>query len=733
MRRGSAPWTVLWDALRDLKDRFLASDPGLTRLRMATRAAVAVASALAVELGFATLTGQSALAAMLIGTVVAMMGSMALTESTVRGKALTAAFMPVAVACGLVPGTLAEAHHELTLVVFVAVMFVAVLVRRFGIRYFFYGFMAWMGYFFAIFLQGGWAVLPTLVEAVVVSAAWVLLLNLTVLRDRPDVTLRRTLSAFWIRGGQVADAAAEVLDDPDSPRDRRRLHRALVRVSETALLVDGHLGDAGHGPQGQSAADVRGWVVDAELGFDSLATATVRLAQRQAALHPTVLATLSRVLRAVGDGDLDRALRLGAPVRDLGRPPAVHELVVALEDLARTRDSWQRLPTGVEDDETGFEPAVNLFGGNLPGSMAVASTMIEDRQGRTRHPLLRLDLITRQAVQVAIAAALAIVVGSVIDQRRYYWAVIAAFVAFTGTSTFAETLRKSVGRLVGTLVGLVAAIVLADATAGHAGIALALVVASIFCGFYLQRISYGAMIFFITIMLGQLYSLLHRFSAGLMVLRLAETAVGALIGVAVSLLVLPTGTRATARTARNAFLGQVADLLDGVTDQLDVVASGRVADHVGLAGRAREMDGALRQYLNTVRPLTWGSMLRHDTSLLHRRGMFFARIAGDAKHLVRLLRLRGADDVDASAAAVAALARALRELSVAGPFHVTDRARQELDEGKQALDGIPPSPVRDRLDHLHTVLDRLMDPVPEVDLSRRGERPERPAPRPVAH
>ena len=76
------------------------------------------------------------------------------------------------------------------------------------------------------------------------------------------------------------------------------------------------------------------------------------------------------------------------------------------------------------------------------------------------------------------------------------------------------------------------------------------------------------MIFFFTLMLGQMYTLLNTFTDAVLVLRLEETAAGAAIGVAVSVLVLPTGTRATARAARSGFLHQLADLLDGCADHL---------------------------------------------------------------------------------------------------------------------------------------------------------------------
>ncbi|MGN6612091.1 MAG: hypothetical protein ACTHLJ_09970, partial [Angustibacter sp.] len=64
--------------LAEAIDRVRASDPGLGRLRQATAAAVSLGTALAVEYGFARLAGADAkgtLVAMILGAVVAMMGS----------------------------------------------------------------------------------------------------------------------------------------------------------------------------------------------------------------------------------------------------------------------------------------------------------------------------------------------------------------------------------------------------------------------------------------------------------------------------------------------------------------------------------------------------------------------------------------------------------------------------------------------------------------------------------
>jgi hypothetical protein len=142
-------------AARRARDRFTASDPGLTRLRGAVSTAVAIATVLGVEYGLALFTRsaqQQTVLAMMLGAVVAMSGTPALAGSRAWPKVRTAACFPLAVGLGMVLGTLTAANTLLMLAAFVVVMFVAVYVRRFGVMFFFLGFMIWIGYFFAALL-----------------------------------------------------------------------------------------------------------------------------------------------------------------------------------------------------------------------------------------------------------------------------------------------------------------------------------------------------------------------------------------------------------------------------------------------------------------------------------------------------------------------------------------------------------------------------------------------------
>ena len=274
-----------------------------------------------------------------------------------------------------------------------------------------------------------------------------------------------------------------------------------------------------------------------------------------------------------------------------------------------------------------FQPAATFILGALPGSAAVAGGLAA-RGGRW-NPLSRAALTTRQAVQVALAGTLAIVLGRQVSEARYYWAVIAIFVTFTGTATRSETSLKAANRVLGTLVGLGAGIGLAELTAGHTLLTLAVIVLSMTCGFYVVSISYAAMIIFITIMVSQLYSALHEFTPGLLVLRLEETALGAAIGVAVGLVVLPTSTRDTVRAAERAFLEAVAAVLDETADAWE----GADADPTA---RVREMENRMRQLALIARPLTRPLISGANPAVVRRRLGLYAAAARHARALAAM-------------------------------------------------------------------------------------------------
>lgn len=708
---------------------------------MAGSGAVAMGSTLGVEylVALATHAGPSgALVAMLLGAVVAMMGSMALVGPGVWVKVRMAVFFPVAVGVGFVPGVLVGAHTNVMLAVFVVVMFLAVFVRRFGIPYFFYGFMGWMGYFFASFLHATMAMVPSMLLTVAVATAWVLLLSVTVLNTNPTRTLRRTVRAFAAQTSSVTRACADLLAATD-PRQRDRLRRRLrarqAQVAEAALIVEGWSAEPGALPEGRSGAALRRRLIDAQQVLDRLASAAEALAEADPALARLAVRVADRLARRDDTGANRAAHALAEAVEQCdvetepeGWWPARHFATAALEFVAQVRAMGGSATTALApaDAEASdeFEAVVGLAFGNLPGSPAVA-VGVAARGGRW-NPLARMSLVTRQAVQVAVAGALAIIAGEALSPTRYYWAVIAAFIMFTGTATRSETFLKGVHRVVGTLFGLVASIWLADVTAGSAAAVLAVVIGSMFCGFYLMRISYAYMIFFLTIMLGQLYSALHEFSAGLLELRLEETAIGAVVGIVVALVVAPLSTRDTVRTARDNLLGTLAELLTEAAERLD--GTGPAAD---LDVLSRSLDDRLRQLALVARPLTRPLLWGNSPPQVRHRLVLYGATTTHARALAVALRTPGDAARPGPAAASRALAAGVTRLIEARPGRGQPDAEGPLCDADRALFATTPAvpgaratdPVLRPLIHLQHLLSELTAPLEHPETAPRALSP----------
>jgi len=639
-------------------DRVIASDPGLVRLHQAGSATIGVASTLGVEYGLARFMHAGpvdSIVFMLFGAVVAMMGTMALSGSGVLIKVRTAIFFPVAVGIGLTLGALVHGKTDLMLAVFVVVMFVAVFVRRFGISFFFYGFMGWMGYFFSSFMAATFSSLPGLFAAIIAATVWVTILSVTLLRTNTARSLQQTTRAFDARCRAMARACVNLLNTADcvaQSRMRRKLRTRQIQLSEAALMIEAWSAEPNALPEPSRAVILRRKVVDAQQVLNRLAGSAEILAQEQSEFlagvsaaaehlaHRDDAAAIHQAHLLLDEAQYARWEENRQPIVEIFAHAVIEFAELALEALfRRSSQTSDRQPEGIRTINE-FEPIVSLFLGNLPGSPAVVRDV--PAQGVRWNPLARLDLTTRQAIQVAVAGGLAIIAGRELSPVRYYWAVIAAFIMFTGTGTRTESFLKGLNRVIGTLFGLMASIWVAEMTAGHTWWVLSVVIAAIFCGFYLIRLSYAYMIFFITIMIGQLYSILHEFSAGLLVLRLEETAIGAAIGFIVALLVVPVSTRATVRAVRTSLLTDLATLLRTAAKILNNQPSSHSPAEdsepvIDVDAASLSLDNRMRQLALVATPLTRPFIWGYSPRVRHRI-VLYATVTATARAIAVALR-----------------------------------------------------------------------------------------------
>src|SRR5699024_2153504 len=415
------------------------------------------------------------------------------------------------------------------------------------------------------------------------------------LPERGHAVRRSGIRALRARVRTMLHAVDAHLEQP-GPRRVRVVHDELVRLNQTALAVEGDI-DAMREHSPAQADRLRRMVLEVELTAEHLVT-TIGGLFAETSVTSQVREMLSevggamrrdppsagRVAREAADrlegaGAVEAAFalrRLGAAAAELA--DATVSLLAEVGESAST-DSAPETPPA-EDPEQDEEDTA------------------EDTAEADERDEHRMRPTTRAAVQVACAGAAAIFFGELVSSTRWYWAVITAFVVFAGTGSRGELLIKAWRRTVGTLLGVIAGVGVALLVSGHPMLQLVVVLCCVFLAFYLVSVSYTAMTFFITTMLGVLYEILGRFRVYILEVRLMETVIGAAAGAAAALLLFPARTRTVVRDAANELLQGMRDLLRNAA--VDLGESGELRD---LGPDSRTVDERMHTLLASASPL----------------------------------------------------------------------------------------------------------------------------------
>ncbi|GGJ29565.1 FUSC family protein [Streptomyces brasiliensis] len=609
----------------ELWDRVSASDPGLLRLSAGLRTVTSIALAL-----FVMALMRADVTHLVAGAMAAMVSTFAIREKQRDRQAVTLALgLPVALA-SVSLGALLNARVVAGDLFFVVLIFCAVYGRRFGERGTALGLIGFQVYFLSLFVRATTSALPGLYGAIVVAFVCSALARFVLVTQTPAGTLDRLRRAFRARLAQLIAAQIELLDaDPDDMDKVLELVRVrTARLHETALMIQGRLED---GTSDEAVARlVQRRIADAEIAAERLGLMllTARSAKRAdtltmhlpgapvpsggevrvrdeetAALRRDLEALRLLVLQPVteshGTGTAELRNRLLGYREEENLPPgsgAVQDVFRGLGEAARAVLGL-RIALDGPQDESDDTPATTRSREELDAEDAAiggdeSADQEEEKPTGLRRPT------TRAAVQVAVGSALAIVGGELLSSHRWYWAVLTCWIVFINTASTGEILVKGYRRLLGTVLGVVAGIGLAGLVGHHTWTAFALVLLFIFAMFYTAPLSYTLMSFFVTAMLGLLYTLLSTYSLSVLVLRVEETALGAACGVIAAVLVLPVDTNR--RT--NELLGAVLDRLGEVTRAAADQLSG--APPVDLLEKARELDQALADLRASTQPLT---------------------------------------------------------------------------------------------------------------------------------
>ncbi|WP_156934946.1 FUSC family protein [Pseudonocardia spinosispora] len=670
---------VRW--LASLADRFFASDHGMVRFRYAAQAVLSVVLAVGVLAPMGLPSTE-----LLFGAVAAMVCSTSMRTGTVGQRAVNILIFGPVMALSLTVATLLTPYPIVGDAVFVLVMFTAVYVRRFDQLGNSLGMGAFMAFFFAMFLKAAPAQLPLMYFAVLVGLLSCSISALLVFRETPASVLRRTTGSIRAQVARLIEELAKLLDDgeplPESDELPHGVARQASLMHQTTLQIEDYADLLGLDPQWQRQ------LVDAELSADRLARSTVRalgdgldaatradLAEDMRGLHRFVDRNPTAALTLDVDELLNRIARydIRGDAGQLATKPEHHTLLVrrAIRELllsvVQMRQTTTRVlseppvarkPGEVSEREPTLEDADDLVADverdaasptgpdarldvGPDGKLLVPE---DDKPSEAASHHHEIGASTRSAIQAAIGGALAIMGGELLSDQRWYWAVIAGFIVFAGTTSRGDLLVKGWRRVWGTLLGIIAGTVLATLLAGNKPVNLVLLLICIFLAFYSLRVSYGMMTFFITVMLGMLYDILGTFTPDLLLLRLEETAIGVGSSAIAAMLVLPTRTRSTVLT-------ELHDYFIALHDQLRDAERLLVhADRVSVIAATREVDRAATDVRTAIAP-----MLHRLSPSRVRRG-----------HATRLLTLTEESSLAARNLARAAEPGALAELPAAG-------------------------------------------------------------------
>jgi uncharacterized membrane protein YccC len=591
--------------LRTLRGALLAADPGLQRTYVAGRTTLAVGITLALVFPLLGAAGQPTTVS-LLAVSVAMVAATAIGGPTAGAQLRAAGLAALVAGASVTLGALVVPYPLLGYAGFVLVMAAAAWAGGLGLEGRGLGMVGFMTFFFALFTQAEVRRLPWLLLAVALGVAVAALLRVVVLRDRPERRLRNLLVALHARTDALAARAEQVRTGaPGADDARARLADDPLRVDEVVLPLHDLLRDAPG-------------VVRHEWPF-----------QR----HLFAVVTLSHflVLRALEERDASPAA-LAAPPVDPAERLKAH--LQALEAAAEGRPE-PPLPGAREflEGEPEIEATPEPEAAPVPSLWARGS-------GRT-------------ALQVAVAGAAAIAVGHLLSPHRWYWAAISAYIVFVNTGSRGATLRRAVERMLGTAAGIAGGMLAGYLLAGRSALELLLIFPLLFVGYWMLQTSQVAMVGMITILFALMYDLMGMLTLHVMLLRLAETVVGAAAGALAAYVVLPERTRSAVEVAFAGFFEALDELLAAIAASAarPAAADRRMLDRVRTMDRAvATLRAAVLPVITSVpgrrsralrRELVLALAARHWTHRLVGR-MVFHPNAVDAHELERrVARVRG--------------------------------------------------------------------------------------------
>lgn len=650
------------------------NDIGLVKMMAGGRVLFCVPAGMAAGYFIAGMFGLPSVVGLMMGALPPFLTCFAVVDEKASRVATRSAALLVPSLLALFGSIALREFRVLELVLIVLMLFVQFYASRFGVWAGDFGAGLFAAYLCGLLLPLPLTSFPALALVFVVSMAATIVVRSAIFHPNAYRSLTRARRAFLGRQTRVLEAAVELLET-GSTRSAAALDRRRSQSHEAAMITDGLLAKPGSGTTGERAEQLHALLFDTEQTIDGLARVAADLASADAPAEVRggiasairlVLADTGRLGHRAASELLTWADSEPAAGLDPRWSHAVNRTALLLSDLASSTDDWiavrKTLPTSGEG--VPFQSPVVLAGGRPLGSAPILDAEITGGGMSGPWRRLRVSPPLRTAIHAAVAVAIAEPLALLLDGQKFYWGVIGVMVVLAGTNSTHDRLRKVASRGIGTVIGGVIGIALVGVLGtSHPWWTLIVVVAGLSLGMYGFSRSYVFWVIGLVVTLCQVYEYSGQFSDTLIVYRLAENMLGALIAVGVSAVILPVATGVMIKRA-------VIRQLVTVRAFLEASSAGQVGTSQALRQASRAVDQATYQLEAVLKPMvrfpTGGGSRRDDQILTVLSGVAAAlRSIAYRGERLRPMRHETSEQLDEIVATMTSSVTALSE-AVAG-------------------------------------------------------------------
>ncbi len=576
--------------------------------------------------GAAALQHEVVITAMLIGGIMAMMLGTSFDESNLQGAAFATALPTIPLLLATLIALLLGGNEWIALSINPLLLGIGTIFRRYGSRGSNIGTMLYMGGFFGYFLreQFGIKAFWWLILEVILAAVVIYLVRIPLILYQRRSNLERAVQSYTIRARLLVRLAVAVLLG-EGEKSSIKLRNGLVRVNEMALIIEAYMSKFGGG---EAMEEMRQTLFDLELSLSNLARFSDSLSRLN--LKSMVARDIVDYIESIPNqkpdflaNELRNSLarwQTFSPSTDSITPILLRRLSASVINLNSAALRWREVAENLRGVKSGqpvtMQHIPSLRTGHLPGSAVVSASASSEPWERPSGSSIGLTPEVRSAIQITVATFAATWIGYLVDPQRFYWASLSALLCFMGVNNAGEQVRKGFYRSIGTILGVALGSVLSRAFGLNSTLNALTVLAAMFLGVYLFKVNYTFFAMGVTVAISMVFLQLSELSTGLLLERVLETTVGAVIASVTALFILPLSPRRVIATARAKFLDNLQKLM---TIAVAYLQDPKLEEE--LVGWSREFDSDFHALIAAVSPLQWsllGGLNREVNELISR-------------------------------------------------------------------------------------------------------------------